>query len=241
MQCFVRMCTKCDYVQHVIDNHDIVPLQEHWLYDSQCHVFEDRFPEVSAYCVSGMNENCLGGGRGYGGCAILWKTSLSCTIEPINLDNKRICAVKITLHDISFMLCCVYMPCDTTYDQNNVDIYNAVFSNILNSNVCNDVATCARDINERDLNTALSRTQSAHTECLRNICEREYIKCVKLHDHCDINYTYESKSNDARSCIDHFIVSEGLFDYIEYCSVLHDGDNLSDHDVVSLHMAIMML
>ena len=45
--------TKCAYIQNVLDNHDIVMLQEqeHWLYDSQCHVFEDRFREVSAYCV----------------------------------------------------------------------------------------------------------------------------------------------------------------------------------------------
>ena len=98
-------------------------LQEHWLYDSQCHVFEDRFREVSAYCVSGMNENCLTGGRGYGGCAIMWRSSLSCTVEPINLDNNRVCAIKVKLHDISFMLCCVYMPCDTTYDRSNIDIY----------------------------------------------------------------------------------------------------------------------
>ena len=98
-------------------------LQEHWLYDSQCHVFEDRFREVSAYCVSGMNENCLTGGRGYGGCAILWRSSLSCTVEPINLDNNRVCAIQVKLHDISFMLCCVYMPCDTTYDRSNIDIY----------------------------------------------------------------------------------------------------------------------
>ena len=102
--------TKCAYIQNVLDNHDIVMLQEHWLYDSQCHVFEDRFREVSAYCVSGMNENCLTGGRGYGGCAILWRSSLSCTVEPINLDNNRVCAIKVKLHDISFMLCCVYMP-----------------------------------------------------------------------------------------------------------------------------------
>ena len=33
-------------------------------------------------------------------------------------------------------------------------------------------------------------------------------------------------------------MSEGIYNNIEYCSVLHDGDTLSDHDVVSLHMAI---
>ena len=31
-----------------------------------------------------MNDNCLSaGGRGYGGCAILWKSSTSCTVEAV--------------------------------------------------------------------------------------------------------------------------------------------------------------
>ncbi len=227
--------TKCDYLQNVIDNHDIVMLQEHWLYDSQSHLFQDKFPCMSSYCVSGMNDQYLSSGRGFGGCAILWKSSLSCTVELVNIDNNRVCAVMVKFHDVCLLLCCIYMPCDTTYDRHNIETYNAVFSDILSSNACNNVNHV---VIGGDLNTDLSRPQSAHTECIRLMCSREDMKCVFDHTNCSIDYTYESMSNASRSCIDQFIVSESLFHSVEHCCVTHDGDNLSDHSVVSLQLAI---
>ena len=59
---------KCDYIQKCIDNHDIIMIQEHWLYESQSHVFEDNFPNITSLCVSGMDDSCLSAGRRYGGC-----------------------------------------------------------------------------------------------------------------------------------------------------------------------------
>ena len=53
-----------------------------------------------------------------------------------------------------------------------------------------------------------------------------------------VDYTFEGKSNLAKSCIDHFIVTDHIFQRIEYCSVSHDGDNMSDHDVVSIKVSI---
>ena len=103
---------KCDYIQKCSDNHDIIMIQEHWLYESQSHVFEDNFPNITSLCVSGMDDSCLSAGRRYGGCAILWKSSLSCSFEPVMLTNKRLCAVQIKLQDVTILLCCIYMPCN---------------------------------------------------------------------------------------------------------------------------------
>ena len=60
------------------------------------------------------------------------------------------------------------------------------------------------------------------------------VKCVRGHPKCNIDYTYESMSNHQRSCIDHFVVSDDLYDSINYC----DGDNRSDHDAVSMELAL---
>jgi len=43
--------TKRDYVQGLLDNHDIVMFQEHWLYASQTHVIQNVFPDISLHCV----------------------------------------------------------------------------------------------------------------------------------------------------------------------------------------------
>ena len=60
--------------QGLLAKHDILMLQEHWLYDSQTYVIQNKFPDISLHFVSEMNDNCLpAAGRGYGGCAIIWK------------------------------------------------------------------------------------------------------------------------------------------------------------------------
>ncbi len=143
------------------------------------------------------------------------------------------------LQGISLLLCCVYMPCDTMYDIHNDEMYNMVFNDIVNSNICNDVDHI---VIGGDLNTDMSRVRSLHTKSLLHICERENMICVPIQ--CAANgsesdiYTYESKSNGSRSCIDHFIVSDGLSNSIERCFVSHDGDNLSDHSFVTLSLAL---
>ena len=53
--------------------------------------------------------------------------------------------------------------------------------------MCNDVEHI---VIGGDLNTDLSRVHSGHTEYLRNILERESMKCVKFHDRCDIDYIF---------------------------------------------------
>ena len=90
------------------------------------------------------------------------------------------------------------------------------------------------------LNTDLTRKRSLHTKYLLSMCEKESLKCFSSHTKFHIDYTYESKINYSKSNIDHFIVLCNLFDSIEQFTMLHDGDNLSDHDVISMriHIAI---
>ncbi len=99
--------TKCDYIRKLLNNHDIVLLQEHWMYESQFHIFQRKFPGISSYSISGMNDKIVTSGRGYGGCTILWKSSMTCVVIPCNLDNSRICAVTAKLEDTCLLLCSI--------------------------------------------------------------------------------------------------------------------------------------
>ena len=137
------------------------------MYNSQTHVIQNKFHDISLRCVSGMNGNCLSAGdRGYGGCVILWKSSLSCTVEPVIVANNRVSIVLINIHGTRLLLCYVYMPCDTRYGRDNIDIYNSVFNAIIDSNLCNNVDHI---LIGGDFNTDLSRTQSPHTVSLNNV------------------------------------------------------------------------
>ncbi len=158
---------------------------------------------------------------------------MMCSIEPIFIDNVRVCALHMTMANSRILLCNMYLPCDTIYNQDNVHEYCEVFQSVLQHSVVADV-DCI--IIGGDLNTDLTRSNSAHTTNLLAICDDENLSCVKWHPRCHVDYTYESLSNGQRSCLDHFIISEALYDHVIQCNVLHDGDNLSDHDVLSLHV-----
>jgi hypothetical protein len=61
--------------------------------------------------------------------------------------------------------------------------------------------------------------------------------CIN-HNVSSVDYTYENDCSEARSVIDHFILSENLNEEITlYCS-LHEGDNTSDHNPVLLHLSV---
>ncbi len=50
--------------------------------------------------------------------------------------------------------------------------------------------------------------------------------------------SYESRINGQRSCLEHFIVSDNLYDSVLKCSVLHDCDIMSDHYIVFITLCL---
>ncbi len=225
--------TKVSYLQQVINQNDIILLQEHWLFDCQSHLLNECLDNVNSHCISGMNADyALSRGRRFGGCAILWNISLKCSVEPIVCSNNRLCVVKVIFDSYSIIVCNMYMPCDNTGD---INTYNEVWADAIN--ICN-----AHDaqyvIFAGDLNTDLTRHNSAHTTGLIDLCRSENFTCVKTHPQCQIDYSYESKINGQKSCLDHFIISDNLHDSVQSCYVAHDYDNMSDHSVVYLNLLL---
>ena len=53
----------------------------------------------------------------------------------------------------------------------------------------------------------------------------------------EVDFTYESVSG-IRSTLDHFIVSSNLSSQVISYNVLHDGNNVSDHNVVCLSLEL---
>ena len=49
-----------------------------------------------------------------------------------------------------------------------------------------------------------------------------------------MDYTYQSKINNERSIIDHFLLTDNLYSMISEYKIVHDGDNLSDHSVLQM-------
>ena len=182
-----------------------------------------------------MPDNEIITGRPYGGTAIIWNKDLKCKITPISLSTVRACAAIINVHNIDIMLCNVYMPTDTTYDQENVYIYNDVLNDIVRASMEHD---CHQIILDGDLNTDFSRKSSLHPLPLTEFMTDQYMKCGLSHVLSEVDYTYRSKINDECSTLNHFIMTENIFNLVNKYNSVHEGDNLSDHSALQLHLDI---
>ena len=220
------------YIDSVINNFDFLLIQEHWLHKSKLHVFEDNVNGINCHGVSGMVESELHTGRPYGGCAILWRDTLSCQVVPVPCHNNRLCCIKAVFECYSVLIFSLYMPCDTEYNQSNADEYNQVLSDILSVVELEDADFV---ISGGDYNTDLRRSKSLHCSAMTSFIHDSGLKLIT--DPC-IDYTYESMSNGSRSIIDHFIVTENLCEYIKTTSICHDINNISDHSILCISFDI---
>lgn len=123
------------------------------------------------------------------------------------------------------LLFCLYMPCDERYVGDNFIEYQDVLSEI--SYLCKE-KDCAYFYIAGDFNTDFNR-DTPQTRELVNFCNVENCIPVINLNVSNIDYTYESTSNGARSLIDHVIVSKNLCDVVHRYYTIDSIDNTSDH------------
>ncbi len=96
------------------------------------------------------------------------------------------------------------MPCDTTYDYNNVDEYHKVLAEYMS--VCDNYPDVDYVILAGDLNTDVSRLNSLHTrELTQFISQYNLYPCIAS-DCADIKHTYDNVHTGVLSTLDHVII-----------------------------------
>ena len=115
LKCFTYNCrgwnNGCVTISDFIDSFDLCFIQEHWLLTDQLHLLSSFHADFSAVSVSGVKIGEFVCGRPYGGCAILYRSSFSPCITPLNSTSNRFCALKIQDNSgTSILLVNVYMP-----------------------------------------------------------------------------------------------------------------------------------
>ena len=99
------------FLNDIIDSHDLIFLQEHWLIDNQLHKINNFHQDFLSVSVSAMNGALLHAGRPFGGCSIIYRKSLSSSITPLSTASDRFCAIKVCdSSNCHFLLCSVYLP-----------------------------------------------------------------------------------------------------------------------------------
>ena len=124
------------------------------------------------------------------------------------------------------------MPCDGMHGDGYTDVLNAILAVINSQDV--DFIVCGGDFN-----TDMSRIHSFNSRTLQSFLLNEKFTLVDSLPPFHVGYTFESFIDGSRSAIDHFLVS-GLdrLESILEVNVLDDPDNMSDHLVLSMSVAL---
>jgi exonuclease III len=221
------------YVNKVMHNHDILMLQEHWLHTKQLDKLQSEVDNVCVHGVSGMESSVLLHGRPYGGTAIIWKKEINCSITPIEIHSSRACGVILDIKGFKVLLISIYMPTDV--GETNLQTYQETLNHVSDAI---HATTVDNIIIGGDWNTDFSRICSRHTIAMKQFLLRESLFLGMDLQNAKYDFTYESKATGARSAVDHFLISNNLVMATSRYDVVHDGDNLSDHALLSMNVNI---
>ena len=223
---------KYDFVRKLLLSNDILFLQEHWLSDGQLPLLANIDSNFSFTGVSGFGSRDVLSGRPYGGCAILWRSSMNVKVELLSVDSNRISAIKLSCDRYKLLFINVYMPCEE--NDRNVDVFSDVLFYVeclLQNNIdCNYIVG-------GDFNVDLSRN-SIHTALLRSFSDNHDLMYASELTDANVDFSYHFNMSRF-SLIDNFMLSSFLFhNVLQRVHVIHDATNLSDHEPVSIELCL---
>ena len=219
-----------DFIQNTFKDCDFLLLQEHWLYKSQFHLFDNVFgSDVNvSYCgKSSMDDSIIRIGRPFGGNIIIWKNTIKNKIVSIDTVSNRLTCIKLFIDDENTMLLFnVYMPCDTgRKDECFIEFQNILVE--IQSLLSSHAPTCF--IIGGDMNADFNRKLSPNVKELNVFCaDEEAIPCFLL-PVSTVKYSYECSVSLTGTLIDHFVIGKNLTDNIVSYSTVDSVDSVSDH------------
>lgn len=228
---------RLEYLRETLSSSDFCFIQEHWMLADQIPSLKQKLGNnFHIHGQSGMDETILLRGRPHGGTAIIWSAKTAAIITPVLWNSRRLCAVRVQYEqlDSDMLLINVYMPTDGGGNENVREFRETLqeISAVIESVGQNYV------ILGGDFNTDLSRVGSQHTRMLNHFLQSENLMAALTNRINTVDYTYENITTGSRSLIDHFMVSENLFDLLSTYGVEHKGYNPSDHSTLFMSVNI---
>ena len=215
------------YCKDLLNEVDFLLLQEHWLYEQNFHKFKEIDKSINI-CIEGkstMNPEVIRSGRPFGGCAILWNSTIAYKVSSVTTISNRVNCLSVSCKEYTFLLFNVYMPCDSRSEGLNLSIFQDVLAEItiLSQNNKADFI-----IVSGDFNVDFSR-DTPQTRELIYFCECETLIPCDLLPTSSIEYTFECKKSGSRSFLDHILISDLMKGFVSQSYPYYDINNKSDH------------
>ena len=232
------MFNSIPYLQVLSDDFDIIAISEHWLWPYELSTLDCALPGYMGHGCSDkrLTENA-DSGRGCGGVALLWKSSLSVT-PIVALKSDRMVAIQLTIDaNTCLAVIGVYLPCS----DRPIDCYREYLTE-LESAICmlqvDGPVIVVGDFNAH-LGEALSTNTQGHM--VMDLCYHHDLYPVsQSHSASGPKYTYHSGTH--YTTVDYCLLDCWAAHMVEGCGTIdHHPLNLSDHLPVFAHLDINLL
>ena len=220
---------------------DIVCIQEHFLLDagdkkySNTDKIRKKFSnQFDMYIVPAQKSNLnLKQGRGSGGLATMWKKSLTKYVSRLQVDNYRIQATKFKFPSGQLLLLNTYFMCDP--QTNNFDD-GQLLALLGDINSVIQLSQCSNILWLGDINCDFSRN-SRFVQIVSAFIEDLSLKVLWSNPNdsvqiIDFTHSATNRGMASYSTIDHFIASPHIYNSVLEASVIHSGDNTSNHSPI---------
>ena len=170
-------------------------------------------------------------GRPFGGCAILYRKSLSQYVTVHKSISTRFCAMTITSPMQSLLLICVYLPTNygttQSYDQYLESL--GELKDFIDSQVFDNIIIAG------DFNVDFNHHSTSSEYLIRfmndlQLCAVGVLSCY------NINFTYERDDGLVHSWPDHILTFNYCAGDISTVKCIHSPDNFSDHVPISFNL-----
>lgn len=195
---------------------DIIGLQETWLLPDDVQFLSSIDNEFVCTGTSAVDTAAgMLKGRPYGGVALLWRKSVFNNVSVVQCDNSRVCAIRVTMDQKSFLVFSVYMPTDSDANLSEFTDCLSLVSAIIDNNNIDSIYILA------DFNSHPSELFYKELECF---CSESGWLCadVFLLGLNSDTYTFISEANGSRRWLDHCVVSSSAMQTVVSVYVMYD-------------------
>jgi len=224
------------FVEYLCEDHDVIFLQEHWLAPFDLSRLDSICSKMICFATSAMDGKISSGclrGRPFGGVAVLVRDAIVTNVTLVKSASRY-----IILQLNGLLLINVYLPCSSC--DNWEDEYADCLASIINdiSKLQFTHIIFGGDLNVDFMNKHTTRAHSSVASSIEDFAQSLQMKFVDNKIPPGSGCTFRVETTGAGSCVDHFAVSDSLYDKIIAVSIIDSGINLSDHCAVIMDVCV---